>query len=383
MASWFNSAGEIHKQLQISSENLGMIDMSFLLSLAFGNLIFGILGDKYQQKKVLCFCSFLACLVYSMIILFGYLQVLTITGFTVLFALLGLFESSIYPMTVAIMGQVYSYEKRGRIIGIWSINAATGDIAGYFLSSLILDFFKSWVIVSLISLGIFFLVFLITYWLMESLPRPETKPQIAIIDALRLPTVINYCLCYSCIKLLHMAILIWIPYYLEVELDMNFSQEGILMILYSLGGVIGSVTSGILSDHVSDRSYILLIMLSLSFPIINILGFELGTSTKVSFGISFIIGGLISGGSTLLSAVVAADMCDLETKVEAKSTLTGLVDAFGGFGASLGQFAIGRLQEYSWSAVFGLMLVANFLGIAALAPVAFKAFRNRKYKEFS
>lgn len=265
---------------------------------------------------------------------------MTITGFTILFALLGLFESSIYPMTVAIMGQEYSYEKRGKIIGIWSINAATGDIAGYFLSALILENFKSWVVVSLVSLGVFFIVILITYCLMESPPKKEAKPQIAMIDALRLPTVINYCLCYSCIKLLHMAILIWIPYYLEVELEMNIGQEGILMILYSLGGVIGSVTSGILSDHVSDRSYVLLIMLSLSFPIVNLLGFELGTSTKVSFGISFIIGGLISGGSNLLSAVIAADMCDLETQVEAKSTLTGLVDAFGGFGASLGQFVV-------------------------------------------
>jgi OPA family sugar phosphate sensor protein UhpC-like MFS transporter len=243
-------------------------------------------------------------------------------------------------MTVAIMGQEYTHEVRGKIIGIWSINSAAGDICGYFISAMLIELFSSWVVVSIIGLIQFFLVIFFTFMLLKSHESTEAKPQIKVLEALKLPTVINYCACYACMKLLHMAILIWIPYYMEVKLHINIELEGVLMVLYSVGGVLGSVVSGILSDKVSDRSFVLIIMLLISIPIISLLGFELGTSIYLSFVISFIIGVMIGGGSNLLSAVVAADMCDLETHVEAKSTLTGLVDAFGGIGASLGQFIV-------------------------------------------
>lgn len=67
MTGWFNCAGEVHKELGISSEKLGMIDMAFLICYAIGNFVFGILGDKYHQKKVLCYCSFAACGVFSIV----------------------------------------------------------------------------------------------------------------------------------------------------------------------------------------------------------------------------------------------------------------------------------------------------------------------------
>ena len=119
--------------------------------------------------------------------------------------------------------------------------------------------------------------------------------------------------------------------------------EGVLMILYGVGGICGGVISGYLSDKVSDRSYVLLAMFSASIPMFFLLDGMLGTSNAFSFLIMFILGCLISGGSNLLSAVVAADMCDLETEVEAKSTLTGLVDASGGIGASIGQLLVKRI----------------------------------------
>ncbi|OMJ92074.1 hypothetical protein SteCoe_5280 [Stentor coeruleus] len=387
ISAWFNCAGEVHKQLKLSSENLGIIDMAFLITYATGNFIFGILGDKYHQKNILCICSSLSCAVYSTIILLSYFQSLSFPGFAILFAMLGLFQSAIWPTTVAIMSQEYPHEVRGKIIGIWSINSAVGDICGYFISAMLIELFSSWVLISLIGLIQFSLVIFFTFMMLKSHENIETKPQIKVLDALKLPTVINYCACYGCMKLLHMAILIWIPYYMEVKLRINIEYEGVLMILYSVGGVVGSIISGILSDKVSDRSFILMVMLLISFPIITLLGLELGASIYFSFAISFIIGMMIGGGSNLLSAVVAADMCDLETHFEAKSTLTGLVDACGGIGASLGQFLvifiqIGLLQEYSWSAVFGVMLANNALGMLALLPVVYKAYKKRFYREF-
>ena len=104
------------------------------------------------------------------------------------------------------------------------------------------------------------------------------KPRIKIIDALKLPTVFNYCACYACIKLMYLGILIWIPYYLEVGLMLNIKIEGTIMVLYGGGGIIGAILSGYISDKTSDRSYVLIAMLIAAIPMIILLYFFLGTS---------------------------------------------------------------------------------------------------------
>lgn len=104
------------------------------------------------------------------------------------------------------------------MIGIWSVNSATGNICGYFISSMLIELFSSWVVVSLFGLTQFFLVIFFTFMLLKSYDITEAKPRIKVLEALKLPTVINYCACYACMKLLHMAILIWIPYYMDANL---------------------------------------------------------------------------------------------------------------------------------------------------------------------
>jgi sugar phosphate permease len=348
MAAWFNCAGEVHSRLSLSSSALGMINMFFLLSYAVGNFVLGVLGDSYRQKRVLCYTASAAAVLHLLVlptqlVTLSYFHLLTSGLMGVIFALIGFCQSSIWPMTVAIMGQAYPHAVRGKIVGLWSVNSAAGDIVGYLFSSLLLSVQASWAVVTLLALFLYAAVVALCWAFLPDHENEKMKPRIALGDALRLPTVFNYCACYACVKLLHMAILIWIPYYLEVVLRVNMNVEGILMILYSVGGVVGGIFSGYISDKVEDRSYVMLAMLVASVPMINLMNFEFGRSNGMSFVIIFVIGALISGGSNLLSGVIAADMCDLDGETEAKSTLTGLVDCSGGLGASLGQILVGGI----------------------------------------
>ena len=65
MSAWFNSAGEIHNQLSLSSEEIASIDLMFLLFYPIGNIVFGTLGDKYSQNLVLCICSSISALIFG------------------------------------------------------------------------------------------------------------------------------------------------------------------------------------------------------------------------------------------------------------------------------------------------------------------------------
>ena len=211
---------------------------------------------------------------------------------------------------------------------------------GYLYSSMMLSAEISWVTVLLFSLGLYTTINIISWLFLKRVDSSEMKPRIKVLDALKLPTVINYCACYACIKLMHLGILIWLPFYLEIGLKLNMRTEGIIMILYGGGGIIGGITSGYISDRTSDRSYVLVAMLIGAIPMVIALYFILGNSNVLSYLCILLVGGLVSGSSNLLSAVVAADMCDLDTEQEAKSTLTGLIDASGGVGAALGQIIV-------------------------------------------
>ena len=258
-----------------------------------------------------------------------------------LFGMLGFAQSAIWPMTVAIMGMTNKKEVRGSIIGFWSINSAVGDMIGYFMSSLLMSAGFGWVSISALTLLVFAAVVAANHFLLPDHISPtETKPRISVIAALKLPTVFYYCSCYACTKLIHLSIMIWVPYFMYDNLQMSNKIGGIVMVLYSLGGIIGGIFSGVISDKVPDRSYVLLGMTMASVPMINLLSFQLGKSDGLSCFFMLIVGFLVSGGSNFLSGVIAADMCDLETETEAKSTLTGLVDASGGIGASLGQIMV-------------------------------------------
>lgn len=273
--------------------------------------------------------------------LLSYFNIINFLAFLILFSVLGFTQSSIWPMTVAIMGVNNSKEVRGSIIGLWSVNSAVGDMLGYFLSSLMISLGLSWVLVSFVTLIFFACVIVGSFvFLPDNAPDEVVKPRISVVAALKLPTVFSYCSCYGCVKLIHLSIMIWVPYYMYDTLSIDTRIGGIIMILYSLGGVTGGIFSGLISDHISDRSYVLLSMIMASVPMLNLLNFQLGSSQFWSFVLMFTVGFLVSGGSNFLSAVIAADMCDLDTETEAKSTLTGLVDASGGIGASLGQLIV-------------------------------------------
>jgi sugar phosphate permease len=261
--------------------------------------------------------------------------------YLVLFSLLGFAQSAIWPMTVAIMGMTNKKEVRGSIVGVWSVNSAVGDLLGYFLSALLMSVGFDWVFVSFCTLVVFCVVVTCNFWLLPDHISPtETKPRISVLAALQLPTVFYYCACYACVKLIHLSIMIWVPYFMYDSLGMDTKIGGIIMMLYSFGGILGGIFSGVISDKVPDRSYVLLGMTMASVPMINLFSFQLGKSDWLSCLFMIIVGFLVSGGSNFLSAVIAADMCDLETETEAKSTLTGLVDASGGIGASFGQMLV-------------------------------------------
>lgn len=159
--------------------------------------------------------------------------------------------------------------------------------------------------------------------------------------------------------MLNYAFILWLPYYLESEVKLQGELLSALASLYDIGGIVGSVLSGHISDKIGYRSFVMLPMLAIGIPIMGL--FRLGTPE--TFWIYFILVplvGIMTGGpANIIASAISADLAhnpDVPKNKEASATVTGIIDGTGGFGAALGQTFIGLISESSWDMVFVFLM---------------------------
>lgn len=139
----------IQRSLGFESLELGLMDTSYLLSYAIGNCISGNLGDKYSLKKLVCYGLYLCSLTYMIvlyiqIVLLSYLKVTSPFPYYLLFFLNGLFQSTVWPGTVAVMSYWFGSSHRGSVMGIWCVASSVGDVIGQYTAGALEEWNYSW-----------------------------------------------------------------------------------------------------------------------------------------------------------------------------------------------------------------------------------------------
>ncbi len=90
-------------------------------------------------------------------------------------------------------------------------------------------------------------------------PEEETKlcmkKQISFMDALKLDRVLLYASCYFCTKLAVYCLLLWLPTFLKVDTNLQYSiaQVANLQTSVDLGAIFGSMILGYASDLLSGQ----------------------------------------------------------------------------------------------------------------------------------
>jgi len=194
-------------------------------------------------------------------------------------------------------------------------------------------------------------------------------------EALLLPSVLPYCLCNACLKFVNYAFFFWLPFYLTHKYTWPETEANQLALWYDIGGIIGSVAGGYISDKVGHRSPVITTMLVLSLPILFIYA-GLGASAAIHIVVMILLGVTISGPYNLIVGTIAVDLGSqpaLAGNTEAMSTVTGLIDGIGSGGSAIGQFFVPVIQNgLGWKWVFYLFIVMNFLSAVCL----FKRFAH-------
>ncbi|XP_025854572.2 glucose-6-phosphate exchanger SLC37A2 isoform X1 [Vulpes vulpes] len=414
-------------------ELLGAVDNAFLVAYAIGMFISGIFGERLPLRYYLSAGMLLSGLFTSLFGL-GYFWNIHMLWYFVLIQICnGLVQTTGWPSVVTCVGNWFGKGKRGLIMGIWNSHTSVGNILGSLIAGVWVNeqWGLSFVVPGIITaaMGVLTFLFLIEYpedvdctppqhhasggleenqdpedlgnspkeSSLESATRgskePSTQPAaISFLGALRIPGVVEFSLCLLFAKLVSYTFLYWLPLYIFNVAHFSAKQAGDLSTLFDVGGIIGGIMAGLISDYTNGRATTCCVMLILAAPMMFLYNSVGQNGITNSVVMLIICGALVNGPYALITTAVSADLGthqSLKGNAKALSTVTAIIDGTGSIGAALGPLLAGLISPTGWNNVFYMLISADILACLLLCRLVYKEIlawksflsRDRGYKE--
>ncbi|KAG1360841.1 Major facilitator superfamily [Cocos nucifera] len=373
---------------------LGVIDVALLSVYSFGMYFAGHLGDRLDLR-ILLTVGMLGTGVFTSLFGAGYwLNIHSFYYYLVVQMLAGMFQSTGWPSVVAVVGNWFGKRKRGLIMGIWNAHTSVGNISGSLIASVLLKYGWGWsfavpgLLIGLVGLTVFLFLPVSPEAvgidrdddLLKSCEKSDTtepllgeetevrEKAVGFLEAWRIPGVAPFALCLFFCKLVAYTFLYWLPFYIsQTAIDGQYlsnSTAGTLSTLFDVGGVVGGILAGHISDHLDARAITAASFMYSAIP--ALLFYRIYGSVSLFWNITlmFISGVFVNGPYALITTAVSADLgthSSLNGNSRALATVTAIIDGTGSVGAAIGPLLTGYISAKSWNGVFTMLMIAAFI----------------------
>jgi OPA family glycerol-3-phosphate transporter-like MFS transporter len=208
----------------------------------------------------------------------------------------------------------------------------------------------------------------------EEAEAARTERKAAQRRVLRDPTIWFYGASYFCIKLIRYSFLLWLPFYLETVLGYAKTRAADLSTSFEIGGVVGTIAIGFVSDRFRSvrRSVFAAVSLVGLAGSLYLYARHGPSSAAANFAIMALVGALLFGPDALLAGAAAQDVGG----PKAAAIAAGIINCLGSLGAVLQELVTrGVSGRYGWNTLFYVFLALALLGAACLVPT-FRAPAN-------
>lgn len=308
------------------------------------------------------------------------------------YVLFGLLQACGWPSEIAIMANWFGKANRGFIMGLWASCQPIGNVFGSFFTAWVLPLgYQNTFFINGLLMLVGALVVMIA---IDPKPRgdqysevhdptrershSEEGQPISFVKAILLPGVFAYCLCNACLKLVNYAFFFWLPLYLTEAYHWEEAKADQLSIWYDVGGIIGSVGGGYISDKMRCRAPLIVAMLTGSLFSLFVYA-RIGPELIWNVLVMTVVGITVSGPYNLIVGTISIDLGSqpiLASNAQAMSTVSGLLDGTGSAGSAVGQLFIPMLQvSLGWESVFYLFILLNALAILCILRRCVKDLR--------
>lgn len=144
-------------------------------------------------------------------------------------------------------------------------------------------------------------------------------------------------------------------------MHLSHKTAGILSTIFDVGGVLGGILAGYISDKIEARAVTSIIFLLLSIPALVLYRVYGSISMYTNIGLMFLSGLLVNGPYSLITTAVAADLGTqslIKGNSRALATVTAIIDGTGSVGAALGPLLAGYISTRGWNSVFFMLILA-------------------------
>ena len=372
--------------LNLSIEQIGIIDGLYLIGYAVGMFVWGILGDKLGTRKIV-----LGGLTTSILAGFAMGVSSVMLAFGVFSLIQGLSQSTGWAPLSKNISSWFSLKERGVVMGWWATNYTIGGLIGAPLAGLAAALFLDWRYAFFIPALVLLIVLILFYFIQKNKPKDvglptieeyhnEAVPKILnengdeeasegswklIFGVIKNPMVLLLGTIYFFLKPTRYAILFWGPLYISESLGKGVAESAFINGAFFLAGPLSVLAGGYASDKLFQSrrmpygaiSMMLLAILLFFFDDIAV-SFN---SSMVSAGLLFMLGFFLYGPDSLVSATAAIDF----GPSKGASTASGIINGMGSVGAIIGGTLPGFFKDtWGWGGVF--LMMAIFVFIAGL-----------------
>lgn len=353
---------------------LGWIDTGYLAAYAIGQFCNGAIGDRIGSRRLIGFGMLAAA---ASCALFGF----SATGamFLLAFILDGYFQSTGWPGCVKAMGAWFTAKERGTVMGMWSTCYQIGGLAAGLAVTFLLThygwrsaFFVPAIMIAVV--GVLVLMFL---------PTRETQKRSAAVEVLgeipnaapadgsyfalvRSPVLWSLGAAYFCLKLIRYSLLFWLPYYLDKQLHYSKSQAGYQSVSFEVGGVLGAVAIGYISDkYFPGRRRLIAAVMTAALAAALLLYIQISPISMVlNFAGMALVGFCLFGPDTIICGAAAQDLGGKHNVAKA----AGFINGIGSVGAVFQGVVTTSVTKssYGWNGLLYLFVAMAIVSSIAL-----------------
>ncbi|CAO2839066.1 unnamed protein product [Amaranthus hypochondriacus] len=396
---------------------LGYLDVAFLAVYAVGMFFSGHLGDR-MNLRVFLTIGMVGTGLFTALFGIGYwFNIHNFYYYLVVQMLAGVFQSTGWPSVVAVVGNWFGKGGRGLIMGIWNAHTSVGNITGSLVASSLLKYGWGWslvvpgVIITFFGLVVFLVLpvsplsvgmhmgdeetdspkkdyYAEPFMPLETIEETHNEDQeehaIGFMEAWKIPGVATYALCLFFAKLVAYTFLYWLPFYLSyTEIGgeyLSSETAGNLSTFFDIGGVIGGILAGFVSDKLDARAITAASFTYFTIPALYIYRNYGFYNIYMNIALMFLAGMFVNGPYALITTAVSADLGthkSLKGNSRALATVTAIIDGTGSIGAAVGPLLTGYISAFSWDAVFTMLMTAALIAGLLLTKLVIDEIRGK------
>ncbi|MBR5858698.1 MAG: MFS transporter [Clostridia bacterium] len=367
---------EITESLSISEEAVGIVGTSAFLTYGIGQIVCGILADKFSPKKIVLIgiittacCNllmpFLCSDVVKMVILWG------VNGFA---------QAMFWPPLVRIMAERLEKSEFDKAVVTVTTASAIGNILLYTLSPLSIAYI-GWKPIFFTVSAVAVIVAIV--WAAgskshkaseKSVTKVEQSPSYPYRKIIIASGMIMILLAIVLMGILRDGLATWMPSLVADEFELSNSVSIFTAVLLPAFAIIGIKCASALQSKVKNELLTAALIFAVSLVCAAVLLAVFYKSVVVSVVLMAFITAAMHGINLILISRVPIHYA----KYGKISTVSGVLNAFTYIGAALSSYGFARFStEYGWYFIIGSWAVLTLLGTVVCLLI------SRRWKRFS